>query len=270
MIAATGEGTATAYSEGNDGNIIIQSDGTNTGQLKGIPADGLTVNGTVSLVKTFTAGQWYTIGFPFAIEHITGDWNNTGAEELTAYTGDATDDFWLKTVNPDATGFTQVTAKTIAANQGYIIQVPANLGGKPITFTSTATPVLVATTTETALVPHSSHTSGYALTVNPGVSTITKRHATQFAGHYTHGNNGATFTNAAGNLRGNAQHENGRKQRRCSARNIQTHFFDGDGFLPTSYARCRFHFRQIVLLGSMKFFDVRFCRQNSGFQFFGN
>ncbi|GHV29068.1 hypothetical protein FACS1894176_11660 [Bacteroidia bacterium] len=36
------------------------------------------------------------------------------------------------------------------------------------------------------------------MTVNPGVTTVTKRHATQFAGHYTHSSDSTLFTNAAG------------------------------------------------------------------------
>jgi hypothetical protein len=168
------------------GDIIFQ-DG---GELIDIPEEGLQVTGVVKVVKIFPAKRWYTIGFPFDVESITGDFG-TGETNLTpvGYSVDpTTDDFWLKALNTADVTFTQATA--FEANKGYIIEVPTNLVGKEITFTSAANPQLNAT--PEALARHASHESGYALTVNPGVSSVIARSG-EFAGHYKHTNGGQTF-----------------------------------------------------------------------------
>jgi hypothetical protein len=171
-------------------NIVIESNGTTTGQLTG--AENLTVNGVVKLVKTFPVKQWYTIGFPFALASITADWDATapGEETLTAW-NDTDGDFWLKTVNPDASGFTQAT--DIVANTGYIIQFPddSEIGaivGKPVTFTSVLNPVLAANHT---VLTQKLASSNYTLEVNPGLQNVSSYSG--FKGYYEHSTNGSSF-----------------------------------------------------------------------------
>jgi uncharacterized repeat protein (TIGR02543 family) len=198
VIAANATKTAADYTADHE-NIVFVSDGTTTGQLTGIDGS-LAVSGTVSLVKSFVSQQWHTIGFPFAIASIKGDFG-AGETDLIPYAGNSTDDFWLKSIHPtlesedaSSTNGAFEEAHEFTANQGYIIQVPDNLSGQAITFTS-GTPVTLNATPAT-LGKHSTHLfNTYALTVNPGVSNIATR-STDFAGHYTHSSDGQSFTRA--------------------------------------------------------------------------
>jgi hypothetical protein len=176
------------------GDIIFESDEAGAGQLTDIQAGGLpVVNGVVKYVRTFTPGKWYTIGFPFA---VTATANlGAGVETLVSHNGLTEEaswgDFWLKTIKEDASGFIAATGlTTLAAGQGYIIQFPSAFAGKPVTFTSVNLVTLAATPVE--LIPASTHTGGYALAINPGVSNIIT-HSTTFIGHYEHSADGKTF-----------------------------------------------------------------------------
>ncbi|GHU71432.1 hypothetical protein FACS189413_13140 [Bacteroidia bacterium] len=170
--------------QGKYGNIVINSDGTNTGQLTGITGD-LTVSGTISLVKPFEPKKWYTIGFPIEFGTVTatatGGIFNAGYGALEVHNGiegvGSHGDFWLKTVNSDAEGFTVAT--TLDAGKGYIIQFPDDFEDIPVTFTSDANITLSANSTELP----AGDNAGYALIANPGLSGVTDR-SEDFKGHY--------------------------------------------------------------------------------------
>ncbi len=169
VINAGQSRTYNDYIKGSYGDIIIKSDETSTGQLTGIPAGKLTVNGVVKYQKTFTPKKWYPIGFSFAIESIycagfeddmvDGPW-------LDIYDGTTADngtkgDFWLKNYN----GSDFEYAGEFEAGKGYAIQFPSVFNGKEITFISEPNPVLSNTNT-----PVPALASGYTLIANPSVA----------------------------------------------------------------------------------------------------
>jgi hypothetical protein len=75
-----------------------------------------------------TGGQWYSIGFPFAIGNV---YSNKYKASLTEDNG-GSGNFWLRTYD----GEDFVSASTIESGKGYIIQFPVEFGEDWITFTS--------------------------------------------------------------------------------------------------------------------------------------
>jgi hypothetical protein len=142
-IEADAEVSATTYDPALFGDIIFQSTDASTGQLKDIPAEGLTVNGVVKVEKTFT-GKNYPIGFPFAIDAVSDE-----TYTLQAYNG-------AKNL------FETVT--DIEAGQGYLLQFPAE---GTVTFTSTPHPTLYGATSNSVA-------EGYNLTANPLAANVTQ------------------------------------------------------------------------------------------------
>ena len=70
-----------------------------------------------------------------------------------------------------------------------------------------------------------------------------------------------------GNLGGGGKHQHRRKEWGSAARDIETHTFYGDTFLPTADTRLCLHFQTFKLLGSMKLMDVLMSQFDGGFQF---
>ncbi|MDR1683600.1 MAG: hypothetical protein LBS25_09515, partial [Candidatus Symbiothrix sp.] len=99
-------------------------------------ATNMVVKGKVRIVKTFEAGKWYPIGFPFAIEsisikqgenvyegHIYGLDNDAEVVENPTNQSEATiENIYLATYDSDADKFKFTDA--LAANTGYVIAVP--------------------------------------------------------------------------------------------------------------------------------------------------
>jgi hypothetical protein len=165
IIGASVPKTSADYINGHYEDIIFQSDETNTAQLTGISAGGLTVNGVVKYVKTFlTKPVWYPTGFPFAMAEYWGDF--TVDPQLYIYDEDESwGDFWVKSYTGSAFAY----SKTIEANTGYIVQFPSPFIGKEVTFISADAPTL-----NNVAAFGSPLTSGtYTLVANPSVANLT-------------------------------------------------------------------------------------------------
>jgi len=166
VIEADGSKTASEYTSGDYGDIIIKSDDSSTGQFD-LQGKDLLVNGVVKFQKAFTAKLWYPVGFPFDVPSVNTTYLG-GDYTLKTYNHDdaGTDngDFWLKTYNGGSNIFefynNSVGSESIVAG-GYVLQVPADLDKLPITFTSESGIKLTSSTTCTSL------PGGYLLTSNP-------------------------------------------------------------------------------------------------------
>ncbi len=165
VIEPTETKTYQDYVTGNYGDIIFKSGATSTGQLTGIPAEGLTVNGVVKIEKAFTAREWCPIGFPFDIASVTLDVDNSGTQTAISAWDGTGGDFWLKRYAGTTFGY-----KTImSAGEGYVIKFPiayANLTNQTVTFISNANPVLKNTGTLPVL------TDDYTMVANPSVANV--------------------------------------------------------------------------------------------------
>jgi hypothetical protein len=168
VIAATESKSAADYNPLLHADIVFRSTDDATGQLTGIPAEGLTVNGVVKLEKTFTYATDYPIGFPFAVATVS----------------DAT--YGLKSYNGATNLFEPAT--TIDAGEGYLINFPAVEGATEVavTFTSAANPTLSNASTAAA--------TGYNLVANPSVSNITA--ITDAEAYYVFDATGGKFVSA--------------------------------------------------------------------------
>ena len=128
--------TWTEYATEYGGDIIFR-DG---GQLSGIVGNK-TVNGVVKVEKTFVAKQWYPIGFPFDIASVRSNKPTYDNYDLKTYnpggaSGDK-GDYWLRTYDGVGDVFEEYTyGATSIIPGGYAIQLPANLDGATLTFTS--------------------------------------------------------------------------------------------------------------------------------------
>jgi len=138
--------SASEYTSGDYGDIIINSNDNSTGQLTIPEGENLTANGVVKFEKAFTAGQWYPIGFPFKIDSVHSDRENFNKDLLVTYKwgdyGSIGDrgDYYLKFYEGDGnkdqfSHYTPGGSPTIEKG-GYILQVPPALDGATFTFTS--------------------------------------------------------------------------------------------------------------------------------------
>jgi len=130
----------TDYTTGAYQDIIFRSTDTYTGQLA-IDGGTLNVNGVVKLEKTFAAGKWYAIGFPFDIASVRCDRPGFDGRDLETFKPSVPigeedrGDYWLKTYN--GAGFDDYTeGATSILKGGYVMRVPADLDGATLTFTS--------------------------------------------------------------------------------------------------------------------------------------
>jgi predicted enzyme related to lactoylglutathione lyase len=169
-IAANTEASVADYNPVSYTDIIF-NEGS---QLTGIASEGLEVNGVVKINKTFHAGQWYAVGFPFAIDNVSCDIDISA----TAYnkdllktnnpagTGGDLGDYWLKTY--DGNNFIDYApASTTIAAGGYALQVPTVLDGAIFTFTS-ASGVTLSNASDFA-----GNQGEYTLVNNPSVANLT-------------------------------------------------------------------------------------------------
>jgi len=186
--------SASEYTSGDYGDIIINSNETSTGQLTDIPAAGLPVNGVVKFVKPFTAGKWYPIGFPFAVDSVNTTYEGADYKLWTydvdgkADDGTSHGDFWLKTYDGNAFNYYNDAkgSESIDAG-GYVLQVPAGgLDKLPITFTSESGITLTSSTTCASL------PGGYLLTNNPSYmnNDLTSAYPVAGINYYTYGTGG--------------------------------------------------------------------------------
>jgi hypothetical protein len=178
-VAAGGSNTANNYL---NGDILFYSDDTNgTGELIGISAEGLPVNGVVKLIQSFTETKWYPIGFPFEIASVTDAADETvlaaynGDENESEYTGNGNGDYWIKWYDGEANLFKYPGADfTMEPDKGYIIQFPDFYAGTTIEviFTSTPNPLLKNTNVTSQTLSATTDNHGYYLVANPSVATI--------------------------------------------------------------------------------------------------
>jgi hypothetical protein len=116
----------TDYDANTHGDVIFESNDTHgAGQWT---ATATTVSGgsAVKLVKTFTTGKWYSIGFPFDVADVR-------------YNGKDTSPYLLQNYNKDLNSFEG--CRYIDASKGYLIQFPVALGSSvEVTFTSKPNP----------------------------------------------------------------------------------------------------------------------------------
>ena len=169
-IGSSEKKTASDYINGGYGDIIIQSDGTSTGELD-LQGHDLLVNGVVKFQQPFTEKKWYAVGFPFDVASVRCDKPVYDNYDLITYNpgggSGEKGDYWLRTCNSTGTGFNDYESgsKTIAKG-GYILQVPSALDGATFTFTSNSGVVL---SNPGVIAPT---TNGYQLTYNPSVANF--------------------------------------------------------------------------------------------------
>jgi hypothetical protein len=110
--------------------------------------------------------KWYSIGFPFAVTDV---YSEEFAESLLAKDGNTEGAYWLESYN----GSSFAEATTIAANTGYIIQLPNGYTQSPtgITYSGSASSGLTKGTLTFG--------SDYALQANPNFTT----HAIELSGN---------------------------------------------------------------------------------------
>ncbi|MDR1120718.1 MAG: right-handed parallel beta-helix repeat-containing protein [Dysgonamonadaceae bacterium] len=126
LVIAPNGTVNTDYDANTHGDVIFESNDTHgAGQWT---AATTTVSGgsAVKLVKTFTTGQWYSIGFPFDVADVS-------------YNGKDATPYLLQDYNKDLNSFEG--CRHIDASKGYLIQFPAALGNSvEVTFTSKPNP----------------------------------------------------------------------------------------------------------------------------------
>ena len=155
-------GYQTHRSNTKQANIVFRTDGEFT------TASPNAVDGVVKIEKTFYAGQWYAIGFPFDIAEVRC--NQVGREtiRLRTYNPNGASgekgDFWLRTYDGVSNLFEEYDhySMTIAAG-GYVLAVPQSLSGSTFTFISYPGAVLSNSTDYSGL------SNGYTLVANPSV-----------------------------------------------------------------------------------------------------
>ena len=149
------------YTNGGYGDIIFQSDDSNTGQLT-ITGGSLNLTGAAKIQKTFGAKKWYALGFPFNIAAIYSD--NASYPNLTSWNG-SVGDFWLRTYDGTNDKFDELPGASALTTGGYAFQVPNSLVNHEITFVSAPNVTLSNSGFGGG--------SGYALTNNPSVANLT-------------------------------------------------------------------------------------------------
>jgi hypothetical protein len=140
------------------------------GELTGISAGGLAVNGVVKVKKTIATKEWLPVGFPFAITGVYCE-----GLEGTAYDPEliAGDDFWLQSYDGGNDVFED--AATIEAGTGYVIAFPDALlnylgnNGIAQEFTFVSAPNLALSNKVEA---NLTIADGYHLIANPSVSAL--------------------------------------------------------------------------------------------------
>ena len=165
-IVDTPTKTWTEYKNDYGNNIIFKEGG----QLTGISGTQ-TVNGVVKIEKTFTANQWYPIGFPFNIASVRSNKAGFDNYDLETYNPAGASgnkgDYWLRTYDGPTDKFNDYTyASKAIAKDGYALQVPANLNGATFTFTSVPY-VSLSNSTEFDVL-----SGDYKLTHNPSVANV--------------------------------------------------------------------------------------------------
>jgi hypothetical protein len=194
-VAAGGTNTAVNYL---NGDVVFYSDDTNpAGQLTGITAEGLQVNGAVKLIKTFTEKQWYPVGFPFEIASVVDEADGTeleaynGDEGETVYTGAGDGDYWLKYYDGTDNVFRYPGSDAaISAPAGYIIQFPDYYGEDTpicVIFSSTSNPVLKNTNALPQTLAATADNHGYYLVASPSVAKVASLNDVDY--YYKYGNN---------------------------------------------------------------------------------
>ena len=187
IIGPTDTKTASDYTSGGYGDVIIQSSEDASGAITTGQLDltngplQLQPTGVVKFEQSFTSGKWYAVGFPFDVASVTCD---GVAYNLKTYDASKADgsygDFWLKSYNGANNTFEYTTPETSIPAGGYILQVPADLSTKTITFTS-GPGVNISSSTA-----FDTEAGGYKMTNNPSFMNLDVTNGVDANSYYTY------------------------------------------------------------------------------------
>ncbi|MDR1738233.1 MAG: M12 family metallo-peptidase [Candidatus Symbiothrix sp.] len=200
-------GTDIKASSYHFGDIVFHAnDDSGVGQIIDIPSEGLQVAGKVQLVKTFTVGKWYPVGFPFEIESIS---IKQGSKVITGkiYSGDTdkevntefsnsggADDNFFVAYYDGAKNVFRFT-NTIEKDQAYIFYFPSdpfnNGATVEATFISSENPTLYGGN----IGDFTADVSQYTLVVNPHVEKVTNFENATLYYQYNNNNHFAQVAN---------------------------------------------------------------------------